>query len=191
MPPPLILSTLPPPLNAQPRPINAPSPLVHWRLSSHLPLVCWLVVALPIVACLCLASPFIAQPLHASILDPSSLFPPAGCCVASLHIASTSQRNTASCSQSPSPSPMRRHSCCQCAGVFAIVTFLIVTLVARCQAGLVALVVIVVVVNILVRPPILQLFARSTAPLMSISRIIGNFTLSPIDLRMCQTYNMS
>ena len=43
----------------------------------------------------------------------------------------------------------------------------------------------------LVQPPILQLFARSTAPLLSISRIIGNFTLSPIDLMMCQTYNMS
>ena len=46
MPPPIILSTLPPPLNTQPRPIEAPSPLVRWRLSSHLPLICRLVVAL-------------------------------------------------------------------------------------------------------------------------------------------------
>ena len=45
MPPPLILSTLPPPLNVQPRPIEAPSPLVRWRFSSRLPLVCRLVVA--------------------------------------------------------------------------------------------------------------------------------------------------
>jgi hypothetical protein len=50
MPPPLILSTLPPPLNAQPRPIEAPLPLVHWCLSSHLPLVRRLVVASPVVA---------------------------------------------------------------------------------------------------------------------------------------------
>jgi hypothetical protein len=48
MPPPLILLTLPLPLNAQPRPIEAPSPLVHWCLSSRLPLVCRLVVALPL-----------------------------------------------------------------------------------------------------------------------------------------------
>ena len=45
MPPPLILSTLPPPLNAQPWPIEAPLPLVRWRFSSHLPLVRRLVVA--------------------------------------------------------------------------------------------------------------------------------------------------
>ena len=38
VPPPLILSTLPPPLNAHPRPIEAPSPLVHWYGAS--PLVC-------------------------------------------------------------------------------------------------------------------------------------------------------
>jgi hypothetical protein len=50
MPSPLILSTLPPPLNAQPRPIEAPSPLVHWCLSSCLPLVRRLVVASPVVA---------------------------------------------------------------------------------------------------------------------------------------------
>ena len=78
MPPPLILSTLPPPLNAQPRPIEAPSPLVHWCLSSRLPLVRRLVVASPVVACLRLASHFVGQPPHASILDPSSLFTPAG-----------------------------------------------------------------------------------------------------------------
>jgi hypothetical protein len=91
--PPFILSTLPPPLNAQPRPIEASSPLVHWCLSSRLPLVCWLVVALPVVACLCLASHFVGQkPPHASILDPSSLFTPAGCRVTSLRTASTSRR---------------------------------------------------------------------------------------------------
>ena len=97
MPPPLILSTLPPPERiiiesmtnkhhtttfffSSPRPIEAPSPLVHWCLSSHLPLVCRLVVASPVVACLRLASHFVGQPPHASILDPSSLFTPAGCC---------------------------------------------------------------------------------------------------------------
>jgi hypothetical protein len=45
MPPPLILLTLPPPLNVQPRPIKAPLPLVRWHLSSRLPLVRRLVVA--------------------------------------------------------------------------------------------------------------------------------------------------
>ncbi len=58
MPPPLILSTLPPPLNAQPWSIEAPSPVVCWCLSSHLPLVRQLVAALPVGACLRLASPF-------------------------------------------------------------------------------------------------------------------------------------
>ncbi len=53
LPPHLILSTLPLPLHAQPRPIEALSPLVHWRLSSHLPLVCRLVVASPRASALC------------------------------------------------------------------------------------------------------------------------------------------
>ena len=66
MPLPLILSTLPPPLNAQPWPFKALLPLVRWRLSSRLHLVHWLVVALPVVTCLCLPSPFATQPLHAS-----------------------------------------------------------------------------------------------------------------------------
>jgi hypothetical protein len=92
MPPPLILSTLPPPLNAQPRPIEAPSPLVHWCLSPRLPLIRRLVVALPVVACLRLPSHFVGQPPHTSILDPSSLFTPAGCRVASLRTASASRR---------------------------------------------------------------------------------------------------
>ncbi len=92
MPPPLILSTLPPPLIAQPWHIEAPSPLVRWRLSSRLPLIHRLVVTSPVVACLRLVSPFVAQAPHASILDPSSLFVPAGCCVASLRTASTSRR---------------------------------------------------------------------------------------------------
>ncbi len=90
MPPPLILLTLPPPLNSQPRPIEAPSPLVHWCLSSRLPLVHRLVVASPVVACLRLVSHFVRQPPHTSILNPSSLFMPAGCCVASLRTASAS-----------------------------------------------------------------------------------------------------
>ncbi len=118
MPPPLILSTLPPPLNTQPRPIEAPLPLVCWRLSSRLSLVRRLVVALPVVACLRLASPFVAQPPHASILDPSSLFVPAGCRVASLRTASTSRRAAASRLAVPLPSPTRRHLCrrrdCDC-----------------------------------------------------------------------------
>jgi hypothetical protein len=116
MPPPLILLTLPPPLNAQPRPIEAQSPLVCWRLSSCLFLVCRLVFALPVVACLHLASPFVAQPPHASILNPSSLFVPAGCRVASLHTASASRRAAASRLVVLSPSLMRRLlcRCCDC-----------------------------------------------------------------------------
>jgi hypothetical protein len=147
MPPPLILSTLLPPLNAQPWPIQAPSPLVRWRLSSRSPLVHRLVVASPVVARLRLASPFVAQPPHASILDPSSLFPPAGCRVASLCTASASQRAAASRLAVSSPLPMRRRHCRQCAGVFAVIAIAIVTLVARRQAGAVALVVIVVKVR--------------------------------------------
>jgi hypothetical protein len=99
MPLPLILSTLPPPLNAQPRPIEEPSPLVCWRLSSRLSLVRRLVG---------FVSPFVAQLPHASILDPSSLFAPAGCRVASLRTASASRRATASRLAVSSPSPMRR-----------------------------------------------------------------------------------
>jgi hypothetical protein len=82
--------------------MEALSPLVRLRLSSHLPLVCQLVVASPAVACLRLASPFVAAqpPPHASILDPTSLFAilnpssllsPAGCHVASLCTASASR----------------------------------------------------------------------------------------------------
>jgi hypothetical protein len=41
-------------------------PFVRWRLSSRLPLIRWLVVASPVVACLRLASPFVPQPPHAS-----------------------------------------------------------------------------------------------------------------------------
>ena len=57
------------------------------RLSSRLPLVRWLFVALPVVVQLRLASPFVAQPPHASILDPPSLIAPAGCPVAYIHTA--------------------------------------------------------------------------------------------------------
>ena len=108
MPPPLILLTLPPLLNAQFRPIEAPSPLVCWRLSSCLSLVCWLVFTSTFVACLRLVSPFVAQPPHASILNPSSLFAPAGCRVASLHTASASRRAAASRLVVLSPSLMHR-----------------------------------------------------------------------------------
>ena len=102
MPPSLILLTLPLPLNAQPWPIKALSPLVRWCLSSHLPLIRRLVVALPVVACLCFASLFAIQPPHAFILDPPSLIAPSGCCLASLCIASTSRL----------PLPMCRRCCC-------------------------------------------------------------------------------
>ena len=102
MPPPLILSTLPPPL------LRPPSPLVCWRLPSRLSLVRRLVVASPVVACLCLASAFVAQLPHTSILDPSSLFAPADCCVASLRTASASRRAAASRLAMSSLSPMRR-----------------------------------------------------------------------------------
>ena len=78
--------------SASARPIEAPSPLVHWCLSSCLPLVRRLVVASPVVACLRLTSHFVGQPPHTSILDPSSLFTPAGCRVASLRTASASRR---------------------------------------------------------------------------------------------------
>jgi hypothetical protein len=110
MPPPLILLTLPPPLNAQPWPIEAPSPLVCWRISSHLHFVRRLVVASPVAACLRLVSPFVAQLPHASILDPSSLFAPAGCRIASLRTAFASRRTAVSRLAVSSPSPMRRHS---------------------------------------------------------------------------------
>ena len=144
MPPSLILSTLPLPLNAQPWHIKAPLPLVRWHLSSCLPLVCRLVVALPVVACLHLASPFIKQLPHASILDPSSLFVPAGCCVASLHIASASIRAATSRLAVSSPLPMCRRSCRQCAGIFNVIRIAIVTLVTHRQVCIVALIVIVV-----------------------------------------------
>jgi len=93
---PLILSTLLPPLTAQPWPIEAPLPLVRWPLSSRLPLVRWLVVASPVVACLRLASPVVAQAPYVSISNPSSLFVPAGCCVTSLRTASASRLATVS-----------------------------------------------------------------------------------------------
>jgi hypothetical protein len=76
MPPPLVLSTLPLLLKT---PIEAPSPLVLWRLSSRMTLVCRLVVAMSVIVRLRHASNFVDQPHHASILDPPSLFAPAGC----------------------------------------------------------------------------------------------------------------
>ncbi len=142
MPLPLILLTLPPPLNTQPRPIETPLPLVCWRLSSRLPLVRQLVVALPVVPCLRLASPFVTQPPHTSILNPSSLFASAGCCVASLCTASASRRAATSPLAVSSPLPMSRCSCHQFAGVFAVIAIAIVTLVARRRAGSLVVVVI-------------------------------------------------
>ena len=60
----------------------ASCPLAHFfPLAS----VCWLVIVSPLVARLHLASPFVAQPPLASILDPPSSLVPAGCCVA-LHL---------------------------------------------------------------------------------------------------------
>ena len=114
MPPPLILLTLPPPLNAQPWPIKAPLPLVCWRLSSCLSLICRLFATSPVVTFLRLASPFVAQLPHASILDPTSLFAPAGCRVASLRTSSASRRAAASRLSVSLPSPMRRHLCRRC-----------------------------------------------------------------------------
>ena len=92
----------------------------------------------------CLTSLFVTQPPHTSILDPSSLFVPAGCCVPSLRTASASRRAVASQLAVSSLLPMRRHSCHRCAGVFAVVATVIVTLVASHQAGIFALVVVVI-----------------------------------------------
>ena len=131
----------------QPWPFDAPSHLVRWRLSSCLPLICRLVVVPHAVTCLCLTSPFVAQPRHASILDPPSLFVPAGCRTSS-H-TSAYQLATASRLAVLLPSPMNRHCCCcsQFAGVFASVTIVIVALVTHRQAGagIVTLVVVVVI----------------------------------------------
>ena len=142
MPLPLILSTLPPPLNGQPRPIKAPLPLVRWCLSSRLPLVCGLVVALPVVPCLHLGSPFVAQPPHASILDPITSFMPAGCHVTSLCTTSASQPAAASRLAVLLPLPMRRRCCRQCACIFAVVAIAIVALVTCHKAGVIDLVVV-------------------------------------------------
>jgi len=67
------------------------------------------------------------------------------CCVASLRTASTSRRAATSQLAVLSPSQMHRCSCRQCAGIFTIIAIAIVTLIARCQAGVIALVVVVVV----------------------------------------------
>ena len=163
MPPPLILSTLPPPLNAQPRPIEAPSPLVHWCLSSRLPLVRRLVVASPVVACLRLASHFVGQPPHASILNPSSLFTPAGCRVASLRTASASRRAGAIASaikctapvwpparRKAPPTPLQRQCAAACAPQIVVgarrAVEIIVDLVARRAVAIIVDFVVVVVV---------------------------------------------
>jgi hypothetical protein len=88
-PPPLVLSTLPPP---QPLLINAPPPLDRWHISSRLPLFAGWLSRLLLSRRLRLASPFVAQPPLASILDPPSSLVPAGCCVASCRTASASRR---------------------------------------------------------------------------------------------------
>ena len=72
-------------------PIEAPLPLVLWRLSSHLPLVRRLIVTSPVVVRLRLVSPFVVQPPHGSILDPPSLFLPAGCRVTNICTNSASR----------------------------------------------------------------------------------------------------
>jgi hypothetical protein len=46
--------------------------------------------------CLRLVSPFVAQPPHVSILDPPSLFSPAGCCITNICTTSASRRTIAS-----------------------------------------------------------------------------------------------
>jgi len=90
-PPPLVLLTLPP---SQPLPINAPPPLVRWRISSRLPLFAgWLSRRL-LSRHLRLTLPFVTQPPLPSILDPPSSFAPAGCCVASCRTASARRRLT-------------------------------------------------------------------------------------------------
>jgi len=99
-----------PPLNAQPRPIEAPSPIVHWRLSSRLPLVRRLVVALPRAS----ASRHLSLRSHRT--HPSST--PPLCLhqlVVTLHLASfrtafASRCATASRLAVKSPSPMRSSS---------------------------------------------------------------------------------
>jgi len=141
MPLPVILSTLPPPLlatlNAQPRPIEAPTPLALWRLSSCLPIIHRLVVVSHDVTCLRLASPFVVQLPHVSILNPPSLFTQAGCCVAPLRTASASQHASTSQLTVSLASPMHRHHCRWCAGVFAVIAIAIVALDICCQAGIV------------------------------------------------------
>ena len=67
----------------------------------------------------------------ARILDPSSLFVPAGCRVTYLFTASTSRRAAASRLAVSLRLPMRRRSCRQCAGVFAVIAIVIVTLVTH------------------------------------------------------------
>ena len=135
MPPPVVLLTLRPPLNTRPQPVEAPSPLVCWRLFSCLPLVSWLVVVSTAVACLRLASPFVTLPPHASIINPPSLFAPAGCRFASLRTTSASRRAAAWQLAVSLPSPIRRRCCRQCADVFAVVAIAIVALVTRRQAA--------------------------------------------------------
>ena len=89
MPPPLVLSTLPPP---QPLLINALPPLDRWRISSRLPLFAGWLSRLLLSRCLRLASPFVAQLPLASILDSPSSLVLAGCCVTSCRTASASRR---------------------------------------------------------------------------------------------------
>ena len=118
------------------------SPIAYCPLVPLLPFASHSPAGCRIASCLRLASPFITQLPQASILNPSSLFSPAGCRIASLRTASASQRAAASRLAVSSLSPMRRCSCRRCAGVFAIVEIVIVTLGARRQAGIIALVVI-------------------------------------------------
>jgi hypothetical protein len=131
MPPPLVLSNLPLLLKT---PIEAPSPLVLWRLSSRLPLVCRLVVASSVIMRLRLASPFVEQPHHVSILDPPSLFVPAGCsvsCCCRRHRLRPSSSAAAPCClpivslSCAATSPRRPHRC-RCHAVAVVVAAVVV-----------------------------------------------------------------
>ncbi len=120
---------------------------VRWRLSSRLPLVRRLVVVSHVVACLCCvnfclaaASRIYPQPtffIHASWLSRRTS-------PHHLHLL-TCCHLTTGCVL---PSPMCGCRCFHCAGVFAVVAIVIVTLVAyrrRCRAGVIALIVVIVV----------------------------------------------
>ena len=71
----------------------ASCPLAHFFPFAY---VCWLVITSPLVAPPPPCIAFCCTAAFASILDPPSSLVPAGCCVASCHIASASQSATGS-----------------------------------------------------------------------------------------------